>query len=58
MITVRIDETKPQGRRILKELAQNPAIGSIKNPHIERDENGVPVGHTVKEFFDDLEKKS
>lgn len=35
MITVTIDETKPTGRRFLKELAKEPTVASIHPNNID-----------------------
>lgn len=57
MINVTIDETKPAGRRILNEIANNPKIGQIENSNIVRDENGVPKGHPWAEVRKEMNKK-
>lgn len=54
MITVQIDETQREGQKILKQISENPEIGSIKIPGIERDENGRPLGISVDEYCDKL----
>lgn len=58
MITVTIDETKPIGRRILNEIANNPKIGTIEHPRIQRDENGKPLNCiSVDQLFTKLDDK-
>ncbi len=56
MITVQINPQTQAGKRILKEIAANPKIGSIKNPLVPRDENGNVIGCSVDYYCDQLEK--
>ena len=49
-VTVKINSNTVAGKRILKEVAANPKIGSIRNPLVPRDENGNVIGISVEEF--------
>lgn len=49
-VTVKINSNTVAGRRILKEVATNPKIGSIRNPLVPRDENGNVIGISVEEY--------
>jgi hypothetical protein len=53
-VTATIDTTRPAGRRILREISENPRIGKFEIPGIARDENGVPLGISVDEYCDRL----
>lgn len=44
MITVHIDETQKAGKRILKEIIENPDSCRISNSNIPRDSEGNIVG--------------
>lgn len=54
MILVAIDETKPIGKKIIKQIAENPKIGTVKNPNISRDEQGNIIGISLEEMKDQI----
>jgi hypothetical protein len=56
MTVIDIDETTETGRDILRRLAKNPEAGKVREFKIPRDENGVPIGYTVDEVFDEAER--
>jgi len=53
MVTIQIDESTLEGKRILKEIANNPQIGQIEST--ELDLNKSPIGYvTIDEYFSKL----
>jgi hypothetical protein len=56
MITVEIDETTRGGKRIIKTIQENQNCVKVKHPNIKRDENGRPIGRTLKEYEEALIK--
>jgi len=53
-VTAEINTTRPAGRRILREISDNPTIGKFEIPNIPRDETGKPIGISVDEYCDKL----
>ncbi|MDR2564135.1 MAG: hypothetical protein LBC98_09400 [Prevotellaceae bacterium] len=60
MIVIDIDETTEIGRDILRQVAENPKAGKLRDFEIPlaipRDENGKPIGYTVDEVFAKVDK--
>jgi hypothetical protein len=54
IVTVKIDASRPAGRKILREISENPQIGKFEIPGIARHENGEPIGISVDEYCDKL----
>jgi hypothetical protein len=54
MITVEIDETTRGGKRIIKTIEENMNCVNVKHPMIKLDENGRPIGRTLKEYEEAL----
>jgi hypothetical protein len=54
MVTVNIDETTEVGKRILRELSENPDTAQVKIAKSPRDENGNPIGKPWEEVLEDL----
>lgn len=46
MTTVTIDETKPLGKSLLKELAKHPRVAHIEDADVKFDASGKPVNCT------------
>jgi hypothetical protein len=57
MITVEIDETTRGGKRIIKTIQENLNCVNVKHPMIKLDENGRPIGRTLKEYDIALSKR-
>jgi hypothetical protein len=57
MIALDIDETTEIGQRILREVQEHPEAGRIGDFKIPRDENGVPIGFSVEEVFEGIDRE-
>ena len=50
----KIDISRSTGRRITREISENPRFGKFEIPGIPRHENGEPIGISVDEYCDKL----
>ena len=50
----KIDISRSTGRRITREVSENPRFGKFEIPDIPRHANGEPIGISVDEYCDKL----
>jgi hypothetical protein len=58
MTVIDIDETTEAGRRILRQLAEHPEAGKVREYEIPCDESGNPAGYApLREVFSEVDEK-
>jgi hypothetical protein len=56
MTVIDIDETTEIGRDILRQVAENPKAGKVRDFEITFDDDDVPIGYSLDEVFANVDK--